>query len=442
MARPGRLVFGLLLLASASCTASAQSWSSAEEASYPVVMDAFSYDPMPEMLEREDLAVIMREYRTVTALKDRTAKTYACRFRFRDWPCRRKHVVDVDFEITISDLLPITADQKEYLAIYIDTPEPGPYDMFLQGQTPPPVPYGIFDARDLARIKAMLSNDEAMLDDDVDGYDVQARSPDTPAVGFDAAAVEWALRNLLWQGIQDFTSFAPIDRVLHGQKTLKAIEAVADGGQSECGNYCPKIVRKRLGAEDLLYSYCVRVDIDGLELPPMNCTPIAFVVDDQTWLRTRLVYGVAEGRGAGPFEAFRCVTTKSIAAASTALADMLRTRFKAEIRTRDTGAGTRLAAVSWRDRPSEVAANRWEIFFFDGLILSDSTHSGGGIAKTVLEYTLPIYRLSDGRPSTIDAGMTPREEIVRSFEHSLRKRLSAALAPATCDTEPQEGAMP
>lgn len=434
------LVLGLLVVA--SCTAAAQTQQDPDPGIFtPIVGASFPADPMKEMLETKDIAAIIRQYRIVAGLKDVSEKTYGCRVGFRDWPCRRKRVLDVEFPVGISDVLPIRSDQKQKRALYIDSPEPGPYDAFLLGPTPPPTPYGILDARDLARVRGMIDAGSDGLYDE-DGYALKARAPRAPTINFDADAVEWALRNLLWQGIENYTSFAPVDRVLHGRKALEAIKAVAAGGHSECNQDCPVILRRVLGADDTIYSYCIKSRFEGLELPSLHCTPIAFVVDSEPWLRTRLVYGVADGRGAGPFEVFQCVSEKSVVASVSALTEMFRARYKSETRTRKTGSASQLVAVSWRDRVSEVAANRWEIFFFDGVVQSEGAQSNRRKKRTVLEYQLPIYKLSDSRPLSVDAGLTPRDEIVRSFERALRDRLTAALAPAICFSKPVEGSMP
>lgn len=426
----------LVLLAVLCCTSSAQTPED-DALLAPGGADAFMYDPMQDMEQPGDVAAIIAQHRVVSGLADVTDRTYGCRVAFRDWPCRRKRVLDIEFPVTISDVLPIRSDQAEERALYIDGVTPSPFDAFLSGPTPPPTPHGILDANDLARIRAMAaSGDPAILDGDGDNLGLQ--SPATPSVAFDANAVEWAYRNLLWQGIEDFTSFAPADRVLHGGDVVRVIEKVAAGGPTECVADCPTIVRKPLGTRDTLYSYCVRAEFQGLGLPPTSCTPIAFVVDGQAWLRTRLVFRAAEGRGSGPFEYFRCESDKSVAASVAALASMFKSRFKSDTRTRAGAGSTRLVAVTWRDRASEVAANRWEIFYFDGVVQAQAVPGAGGRTRTVLEYQIPIYRLSDSRPTSIDVGLTPREEIVRSFERALRRHLTEALAPATCTQAPVE----
>lgn len=430
---------GIVLLAALGGAASAQDLDE-DGALMPSDGVAFHYDWMHEMASREDIAALVAQYEVVEGLSDVPGSDYSCRVTFRDWPCRRKRVLGVEFPVPISDVLPIHAGDLEERALYIEREQPAAYDAFLVGPTPPPTPYGILDAADLARVRAQVdANDGALLDGD--GLDLGAPVAAAPSVAFDADAVAWAYRHLLWTGIEDYTSFAPVERVLHGREVLEVISGVAGGEGTACTLDCPTIVQKVIDAQQTVYWYCVRDTVDGLALPPTSCTPIAFLVDGKAWLRTRLVYGVADGRGSGPMELFRCESGKSADASVAALAQMFKLTFRSETRTRASAGGVQLVAVSWRDRASEVAANRWEVFYFDGVVQPHPSPSPGSGTRTLLEYQLPIYRLSDSRPTSIDAGLPAKEEIVRRFESSLRQRLATALAPATCNPVPEEWAL-
>lgn len=436
MEPPLTRAFGIVLLAALVGAASAQDLE--EDASLmPSDREVFQYDWMHEMASPEDIAALIAQYEVVQGLQDVPGPLYGCRVTFRDWPCRRKRVLGVEFPVPISDVLPIHAGDHDERALYLADGQSGGFDAFLVGPTPPPTPYGILDATDLARVRGQVdAYDDALLD--ADGMDLGQPTSGSPAMAFDAEAVAWAYRHLLWTGIEDYTSFAPVERVLHGRDVLDVIAGVAGRGPTDCPTTCPAIVQKVISAQQTVYWYCARITVDGLALPPSDCTPIAFVVDGKGWLRTRLVYGVADGRGAGPMELFRCESGKSADASVAALAQMFKATFRSETRTRSSAGGVQLVAVSWRDRASEVAANRWEVFYFDGVVQPHPSPSPGSGARTLLEYQLPIYRLSDSRPTSIDAGLPAKEEIVRRFESSLRQRLAKALAPATCNPVPEE----
>ena len=352
----------------------------------------------------------------------------------------------VDFSCsqrTLRGLL-ISADVSDNIPSPATPSPPSSGEVVLEGLLPAPIPY--------------LSFNEKQLTNGLPKYDreIEPSSGDSPyafrlisgqprPTSFDERVARTALNSFMWRGIEDFTSFAPADAIFHGTEVMSLLKSSVDYDytQSKCSGVCPHVVRRtRSGREQ--YLFCYYHHVRTVYSSSFLCTTVAFEDGGTSWLRTRQLFDVNGGRGAGPEESFRCDSGLDEEAAAKKTAEELRSSGYRVIEGKTTEYKSHKVIASALGRLSDIALNRYEVtnIFIDFFGGQGNKPPG----QTMLLYTIPTYRLSATRvetilegkalsPKSFDAGITPDNKIIRSFEADLRKHLEKALDGGKCESK-------
>lgn len=380
-------------------------------------LEAFElgYDRFSSGFSERDLRREQRDFYKVDRMqRSAGTTTNSCRVGAVDWPCSR----------------------RPKISLYESSTQ-----MVIDGALPPPVPWGVMNVDMKKALDAEFS--ESQIQEVEYGADVRyEHEPTSPAKplrvpAFDESVVEAGLRNEWWYPIEDFTYFAPANRVLYGDRVFALIAAASQDHGTECQGICPIYLNRQLGKFSV-YEMCSRRKIGDVSSPSVYCTPVAFTVSGENWLRTTLVHGLGidEGRGDGPLEMFRCLTALSTLEAAHRLETFFRGEMNAEVRIANGNGFSNVIAVAWRDLPSTVASNRWEVVYFDFWIRPSDTPVRNLV--TNVHYRIPVYRLSDTRPSSLNDGARPKDKIVRLYEQHVRTSLTQAIVPAECSADPTD----